>query len=84
MDRPDTYTLLDFISYLCEFGFYKFFFDLRFCVLNDARKRSVSVAVRLPSLVQSMSIIDPQETNLHHSVMAIEFLMELLDYVASL
>ena len=24
VDRPDTYTILDFISYLCEFGFYKF------------------------------------------------------------
>ena len=25
VDRPDTYTLLDFISYLCEFGFINFF-----------------------------------------------------------
>ena len=24
VDRPDTYTLLDFISYLCEFGFINF------------------------------------------------------------
>ena len=33
MDRPDTYTLLNFISYLCVFGF-KILFDLRFCVLT--------------------------------------------------
>ena len=34
MDRPDTYTLFDFISYLCEFGFYKFCLTNIFCVLT--------------------------------------------------
>ena len=33
VDRPDTYTLLDFISFICEFDFINFFY-LRFCVLT--------------------------------------------------
>ena len=41
MDRPDTYTLLDFISYLCEFGFINFV-GLTFLCFNDAQKRFVS------------------------------------------
>ena len=41
MDRPDTYTLLDFISYLCEFGFINFVW-LTFLCFNDARKRTVN------------------------------------------
>ena len=40
VDRPDTYTLLDFISCLCEFGFMNFFLPTFLC-FNDARKRSV-------------------------------------------
>ena len=44
LDRPDTYTLLDFISYLCEFGFINFFWPMLLC-FNDAQKRFVSVHV---------------------------------------
>ena len=40
VDRPDTYTLLDFISYLCEFGFINFVWPTFLC-FNDAQKRFV-------------------------------------------
>ena len=41
MDQPDTYKLLDFISYLCEFGFINFF-DLRCCV-STTHKNATSI-----------------------------------------
>ena len=43
VDRPDTYTLLDFISYLCEFGFINLF-DRRFCVLKTHENASSMVS----------------------------------------
>ena len=43
VDRPDTYTLLDFISFLCEFGFIKFFWPMFLC-FNDAQKRFVIIS----------------------------------------
>ena len=41
VDRPDTYTLLDFISYLFEFGFINFVWPTFLC-FNDAQKPIVS------------------------------------------
>ena len=41
VDRPDTYTLLDFISYLCEFGFINFVWPTFLC-FNNAQKRFVT------------------------------------------
>ena len=37
VDRPHTYTLLDYISYICEFSFINFVW-LTFCVFNDCTK----------------------------------------------
>ena len=44
VDRRDTYTLLDFISYLCEFGFINFIWPTFLC-FNDAQKCFVSGAL---------------------------------------
>ena len=44
VDRPDTCILLDFISYLCEFGFINFVW-LTFVCLTTARKCFVSGAI---------------------------------------
>ena len=45
MDRLNTYTLLDFISYLCEFGFINFFRPT-FCVWRPHKNASSPVPYR--------------------------------------
>ena len=47
VDRPDTYTLFDFISYLCEFGFINLF-DPRFCVLKTHENALSRIPVEPP------------------------------------